>query len=394
MTNSDNLKKSIEELKAFWSNSNQYDIKEKAEEYIELYKTGANSDHFTWVHPEDAPYINTDNCKAAQWGIPNQILGDIEKAKFIFGLYNPGTQMKNNEANKTTNVEDYVNKEKEAEQTVNGEHFDFESKEYSGDSNFYLEHVISNENVMSQELKKLYKIFKEDKNLFLIKNDKGKFKDYNSKLIEKVAYYLHAYYSKAFQKISVDNKKSNAVKDAIGYYYNLFEKMKLVKEIVVQNNIDYDVEKEFEKAAENIAICNVEMLPYRSSNSDQVIATDWKLPSGRLAADVIVDKLLKDKNTVTVFRSFELKEGKKKFWKGFLEQSAQQKGVDFKDIIKMPIFWFGGKQSASLSKNNVELYDSSVENPQEKVNEAIDLLLKELKMEDFSNKLDEIIKNN
>lgn len=50
-----------------------------------------------------------------KWGIPNHILGDIDKAKFIVGLLNPRTHMKKEESEACNTVGEYIEQEIEIE---------------------------------------------------------------------------------------------------------------------------------------------------------------------------------------------------------------------------------------------------------------------------------------
>lgn len=396
MTNNeqDNLRQSIEALQDFWSNHGDYDIREKAREYIELYQSNGNSEHFSWVHPEDAPYIKENGCNAVRWGIPNQILGDIDKAKFIFGLFNPGTQMRTGIGNECKDITEYVEEEKKEERNLGVDGVNFESKEYSENLNFYLEHVISVENVMAQELKKLYKIFKEDREVLLNRNKNGKLSknSYNGAVVKKIAYYLFAYYSKAF----MDNGlKSNGFQNSMRYYYNLFEKIEKVKGIVKEKSLNYNVEQEFNHAVEKIAICNIEMIPYRSNGAKDIVNAYRKklvdLPSTSKIASLITEKIIRDTDTIAVFRAFRPKG--KNGWRYILERNAEEQEINFKENIKPSLFHFSNS-SAALSKKNIKTHDSLAENPQEKVDKAVDALLEELKMQPFVDELNNIIEEN
>lgn len=413
MTNNeqDNLRQSIEALQDFWSNHEDYDIREKAREYIELYQSNGNSNHFSWVHPEDALYINTNNCKALRWGIPNQIIGDIEKAKFVFGLLNPGTQISTKAGNQCDNITEYVTAEQAEENNTGVNNVHFESKEYSENPNFYLEHVISDENVMAQELKKLYKVFKENRELFINRDEDGNIKStpYNTGIIKKVAYYFYEYYSAAFPKGNYES----AIQNAIDYYYNLFDTMERAKAIFKEKGLNYNVERLFNQAAENIAICNVELFSYRSNGRTDISITKEKelinLPSSCFIADLVLEKLIKDDDSVVVFRNFfnvkTAKKHERSRWLEFIEKSAQKRNMELDDYIGKSIFYLSSKTKGALSKNNIKPYDNSVEEyqkeeSQEKVGSVVDSetlvnrLLKELKMQPFVDELNEIIEEN
>lgn len=94
----------------FWNKTNIDNI---SEQYINLKNENINNlnNKFSWIHDEDKPFINTDNCKAADWGIPNQVLGNLENAKIIIGLFNPKSHMSNSQANKCLSVNNYIKNE-------------------------------------------------------------------------------------------------------------------------------------------------------------------------------------------------------------------------------------------------------------------------------------------
>lgn len=393
MTNNeqDNLRQSIEALQDFWSNHENYDIREKAREYIDLYQSNGNSDHFSWVHPEDAPYVNANICKAIRWGIPNQIIGDIEKAKFVIGLINPGTQISTLAGNQCDNITEYVTAEQAEENNTGVNNVHFESKEYSENPDFYLEHVISNENIMSLELKKLYKIFKQDSSAFFSTNNNGEIV-YDKKMIEKVAYYLFAYYSKAF---SEEGKYKSAIQNAIDYYYNLFEKIERSKVIVNEKSLNYDVEQAFNQAVESMLICNVEVFPYRSNGSGDIKIKGGEnkkdlsvLISNSYISDLVIEKLMHDKSTVAIFRSFST------LWERPLKNGMEKRNLLLEDYKDTSIFRLKNDQNAGFSKGNIIIYGSSSKESQNKVDTVVDDLLEELKMQPFVDELNEIIEEN
>lgn len=404
MTNNeqDNLRQSIEALQDFWSNHEDYDIREKAREYIELYQSNGNSDHFSWVHPEDAPYIKENGCNAVRWGIPNQIIGDIEKAKFVIGLLNPGTQIETEASNQCGNITEYVTAEQAEENNTGVDNVSFESKEYSEDPNFYLDHVISNENIMSQELKKLYKIFKQDSSVFFTINKKGK-TIYNEEMIEKAAYYLFAYYSKAFMNFQYNDKHkvvksiNGGIGDCMDYYYDLFEKMERAKAIVKEKNLNYDVEQAFNQAVERMSICNVEIFPYRSNGRKDIKIEDKNsikdLSSSRYISELVIDKLMYDKTSVAIFRNFSA------WWEGLLESTLQNRNMELDGCLKQSIYYLINPRKGTLSKRNVVPYDSSPKTCQEGESQRaadtiVEALLSELKIKSYVNELDKIIAEN
>src|SRR5699024_9402194 len=143
----DNTWNNIEE---FWNKTNINNI---SEQYINLKNENINNlnNKFSWIHDEDKPFINTDNCKAADWGIPNQVLGNLENAKIIIGLFNPKSHMSNSQANKCLSVNEYIKNELAESQND----YNLEAHEFFINIEDYKNHIFSKDNVISQELKSL-----------------------------------------------------------------------------------------------------------------------------------------------------------------------------------------------------------------------------------------------
>ncbi|MCP6646091.1 hypothetical protein NL493_28520, partial [Klebsiella pneumoniae] len=91
-----------------------------------------------------------------------------------------------------------------------------------------------------------------------------------------------------------------------------------------------------------------------------------------------------DTDTIAVFRAFRPKG--KNGWRYILERNAEEQEINFKENIKPSLFHFSNS-SAALSKKNIKTHDSLAENPQEKVDKAVDALLEELKMQPFVDEL-------
>lgn len=82
----------------FW---NKEKIKKQAEKYQHMYEHPEDTNDFSWINEKDK--INKKS-KSVHWGIPNHILGDIDNAKVIIGLFNPGTHMNESSSEKCSTV--------------------------------------------------------------------------------------------------------------------------------------------------------------------------------------------------------------------------------------------------------------------------------------------------
>lgn len=101
----------------FW---NKNDIKQKAEDYHNYFENTDKEGDFSWINEKDKSSLKKgDIPKSMKWGIPNHILGDIDKAKFIIGLLNPGTNMTEKDAKKCETVGDYIKNEMNKEMGEN-----------------------------------------------------------------------------------------------------------------------------------------------------------------------------------------------------------------------------------------------------------------------------------
>lgn len=370
------------EFEKFWDRE---EVKEKAERYQELYKNPEIEDEeFPWINDNDRDDLKRKKSKAIHWGIPNHILGDIDNAKFIVGLFNPGTHMDTEKSKKCETVGDYIKKEVKIEKKE-VERVDFESKEiFEGDSNntkelvnFYYNHILSKENVISQELKKLYKIYKEDKEEFNLITKK-------LKKMKLAAYYKGQYYSKMFEG------SESAYKNAMKHYRAIFKQMEEAE------SLGYDVEEKFEKALYNIKVANIELIPYRSFEKGDL--TNIKnLESSRLSANTIIEKIKKDKDTVVFLRSYSYKEDKKSedtydSWKNLFIDICNKRNIDYEKDIAPSIYKFK-QQNAAISKANIVHTQENNENVKS-VSDVIDELHEEISLNKFKEELTELTKNN
>lgn len=292
--------------------------------------------------------------------------------------------MKTKDSNDCETVGEYIQEEVAIEKKyVNDKNnTDFASKEiFEGDSDnkkelhdFYYNHILSKENVISQELKKLYKIYKEDKNEFdLITSDRKKLK--------LVTYYMCEYYSKSFEG-------KPAYKIAMEHYKEIFETMEEAEAL------GYDVEEKFEKALYNIKVANIELIPYRTFGKGD-LKNLKNLESSRLSVNTIIDKIKRDKDTVVFLRSYSFEDDKYDSWENLFINICNERNIDYERDIKPSIYKFKG-QSAAISKNNIVSTLSSPENNEnvKSVSDVIDELHEEISLNKFKEELEELTKNN
>lgn len=357
------------EFEKFWDKN---EIERMAEEYQYLYEHPENADDFCWVNEKDK--LNT-NSKAICWGVPNHILGDIDKAKVIVGLLNPGTHMESEVSEKCDTVGKYIKEEVKIEKNSSRK-VDSESKEvYQGRANnikelhkFYCEHILSKENVISKDLKTLYKMYKKDRgNLeYYLKNND----EYDFNLI---AYYLGSYYSKVF------SGKESMYKECIKHYLSIFDKMNQAE------LLGYEVEKEFEKALYDIKVSNIEFIPYRSFDSKS-LRNLHNLESSNLSAKILIKKILRDKDTIVILRSI-------KDWKTLFKNICNEEGIDFEKDIAPAIYKFKSRTGA-ISKGNIAPYKVEKDGNIKSVDEVIEKIRDIISLKDFEAYLDDIIANN
>ncbi|WP_414055795.1 hypothetical protein [Macrococcus equi] len=277
-------------------------------EYIkELLKQGyelnSKNEKFTWILEEDRHLIK-NNCSSARFGIPTQVVGDYENAQIFLCLYNPGTHMKSKQSQTIKNVGNYIKEELALENKLESnfkkyaymkkmnEYYDYNKEDIlESDIEKYYKHIINMEdNILSLEIIDLFDLFvlkysgKKIKNN-IITNDEAK----------NISYYLRSYYSGAFYQ-----EKKNSIQSTINFFENKFLKL-----------IDMHGEKAREVLLNELraySICNMELLPYRSS-----IKSDIKfeknglinLTSTKFVVEIILNRLLTDtdEKPIFIFRS-------------------------------------------------------------------------------------------
>ncbi|MCC3738096.1 hypothetical protein [Staphylococcus hominis] len=383
----------------FWDEN---EIKQKAKVYHNYFENPKKEGDFSWVNEKDKDSFKKNNIeKSLKWGIPNHILGDIDKAKFIIGLLNPGTNMIKKDANKCETVGTYIKNEMNEEMGENRDlvirtkekkykiPFPGSSKEVYEEKfnkelnkhSFYYNHILDKENVLSQELKKLYELYNDNIDVFedLKKHYVGKNENKIEHPLKKFAYYFYTYYKGCFDY----NSKSSQIKVAICHYERIFQKISEAK----RKGNNKEIDQKFEKALFNMPISNIELIPYRTEN-----AQDLKmqfLESSKVSANAIIEKIMQDKDTIVILRSYETKNYS---WKKLFEDICEEKNINFKTHIEPSIYIFKNKQGTALSANSIEPANStnsikSTEQVAKELNESINL-------SDFEKELDNIIEAN
>lgn len=381
----------------FWDEN---EIKQKAKVYHSYFEDPEKKGDFSWINEKDKDSLKKNNIKKSlKWGIPNHILGDIDKAKFIIGLLNPGTNMTEKDANKCETVGTYIKSEMNEEigenrdlvirtkekkykipfpgssKEVYEEKFNKELNKYS----FYYNHILDKENVLSQELKKLYELYNDNIDVFedLKKHYVGKNENKIEHPLKKFAYYFSTYYKGCFDY----NSKSSQIEVAICHYERIFQKISEAK----RKGNNKEIDQKFEKALFNMPISNIELIPYRTEKAPEIKF----LESSKVSANAIIEKIMQDKDTIVILRSYETKTYS---WKKLFEGICEEKNINFKTHIEPSIYIFKNKQGTALSANSIIPANSdnsikSTEQVAKELNESINL-------SDFEKELDHIIEAN
>ncbi|SCT09251.1 hypothetical protein [Staphylococcus caeli] len=365
------------DFEKFW---NKKDINEKSIKYQELFNNPSSNQDFTWINKSD---VLNSKSKAVNWGIPNHILGDIDNSNFIIGLFNPGTNMKKNISEKCNTVGKYIITEREFEKslidTLNVQSKEvFEISNYKLKDNkelcdFYYEHILSKESILSLEIKKLFEIYKMDKQLF-----NSITSNYNQ--LSSIAYYFAKYYSKVFQ----DKTTKPLYKNAILHFKNIFKKIELAEKIRLTNRVEYNIEELFEEALFKISVTNIELVPYRSFNK-----MDWnnikELESSKLSAKAIIKKILNDKNTIVILRSIS-------DWKKYFIEICKEENIDFENEVAPSIYKFKSQNASLSNKGFIPILGNKADALNIKSVEAVtDALRETIKLKEFEENLDTFI---
>lgn len=380
----------------FWDEN---EIKQKVKVYHSYFEDPEKKGDFSWVNEKDKDSLKKNNIeKSLKWGIPNHILGDIDKAKFIIGLLNPGTNMTKEDAKKCETVGTYIKNEMNEEMGENRDlvirtkekkykiPFPGSSKEVYEEKfnkelsiyDFYYNHIVDKENVLSQELKKLYKLYNDSTDVFEdLKNHKEDIEGNKIKHpFKKFAYYFSTYYKGCFDY----NSKSSQIEVAICHYERIFQKISEAK----RKGNNKEIDQKFEKALFNMPISNIELIPYRTEKAPEIKF----LESSKVSANAIIEKIMQDKDTIVILRSYETKTYS---WKKLFEDICEEKNINFKTHIEPSIYIFKNKQGTALSANSIKpVNDNSIKSTEQvakELNESINL-------SDFKKELDNIIEAN
>lgn len=381
----------------FW---NKNDIKQKAEDYHNYFENTDKEGDFSWINEKDKSSLKKgDIPKSMKWGIPNHILGDIDKAKFIIGLLNPGTNMIEKDAKKCETVGDYIKNEMNKEMEENRDlvirtkekkykiPFPGSSKEIYEDKfnkeldkyDFYYKHILDKENVLSQELKKLYELYNDNIDIFedLKKHNTGPKENRIEHPLKKFAYYFSTYYKGCF------DGKPNQITAAISHYERIFKKISEAKSKSNNKKID----QEFEKALFEMPITNIELIPYRTEKKPdgELIG----LESSKVSANAIIEKIMQDKDTIVILRSYETKTYN---WKKLFEKICEEKNIDFKKDIKPSIYLFNSPQNGAISIDNI--MSANPNNSRKSEKQVVRELNESINLSDFEKELDHIIEAN
>lgn len=381
----------------FW---NENEIKQKAKTYHSYFENPEKKRDFSWVNEKDKDSLKKNNIeKSLNWGIPNHILGDIDKAKFIIGLLNPGTNMTEKDAKKCETVGDYIKNEMNKEMGENRDlvirtdekkykiPFPGTSKEVYEEKfnkelniyDFYYNHILDKENVLSQELKKLYELYNDNSDVIedLKEHKIGSKENRIEHPLKKFAYYFFTYYKGCF------DGKPNQTKVAISHYERIFQKISEAKSKSNNKKID----QEFEKALFNMPITNIELIPYRTEKKPggKLIG----LESSKVSANAIIEKIMQDKDTIVILRSYETKTYN---WKKLFEKICEEKNIDFKKDIEPSIYLFNSPQNGAISIDNI--MSANPNNSRKAEKQVVRELNESINLSDFEKELDHIIEAN
>lgn len=239
---------------------------------------------------------------------------------------------------------------------------------------FYYNHILDKENVLSQELKKLYKVYNENIDTFEdLKNHKGGPKDDRiAHPLKNFAYYFCTYYKGCFDG-------SSQIKAAIDHYEkNIFKKINKAKEKTDKKKID----QKFEKALFEMPITNIELIPYRFKNSEDGSKLIG-LESSKVSANAIIEKIMQDKDTIVILRSYEAENNR---WPKLFKDICEERNINFKTHIEPSIYTFISSQNCSISADNIKPAnpDNSIKSTKQVVKE----LNESINLSDFEKELD------
>ncbi|WP_437434702.1 hypothetical protein [Staphylococcus warneri] len=219
----------------------------------------------------------------------------------------------------------------------------------------------------------MYKIYKKDTLVF---------GDLNQENMSKIGYYFSRYFNGIF----------NGFQSTKNHYKNIFEKMEKAK-VKTGNE---KIQLKFEESLFNIPITNIELIPYRTKrsplNSSAILANSKA--SSVVSANAIIEKIIQDKHTVIILRSYDNgrdDKNKKRNWKTIFEEICLEKDINFKTQIEPSIYLFKSAQNVSISENNIK--PANFNNSIKSVEQVVKELKESINLSDFEKELDDIIES-
>mgnify|MGYP001507584432 CR=1 FL=1 len=132
-------------------------------------------------------------------------------------------------------------------------------------------------------------------------------------------------------------------------------------------------------------ISNIELIPYRSEEAPN----DIGLESSKVSANAIIEKIMQDKDTIVILRSYEVQNSR---WKKLFEDICEEKNINFKTHIEPSIYTFKNLQGTVLSAKNIKPVNPNNSRKSEK--QVVRELNESINLSDFEKELDTIIKSN
>lgn len=228
---------------------------------------------------------------------------------------------------------------------------------------FYYNHILSKENVLSQELKKLYKIYNHDNLLF---------ENMKQNKMKNIGYYFSMYFKGVF----------NSFELAKTHYKNIFKKMEKAR-VTVGSEV---IHQKFEEALQKMPITNIELIPYRTEKKPN----QMELESSKISANAIIEKIIQDQHTIVILRSYNTQNGCN--WKNLLKEICEEKNIDFKSQVEPSIYIFKNPRNGSISKKNIK--PANPNNSLKTSEQVIEELNRKINLSNFENDLDSIIESN
>jgi len=285
----------------------------------EIYNSYQNADknvklsdnEFSWILPgKDYELLSYGHEKSFDWGVPNQVIGNPEKANLFLCLFNPRTtSVKFDDKNPSAypkDVSEYIDQENDDEIKTNPEDYYYHII-YDDNGNDE-----QRENVVNREINGLRNSYN------------GGDVKYNNQ------YYLSKYYHFLFK------------------YFN-DEPKELVYKRLIDNNYRID----------NLKVCDLELFPYRSDSLESVKKGNLKeLSTSKYVANLIVDRISKNEDTdekeklYFVFRTYfdgwenVLKEGINRY-------NKENNKTMVYDEIREKYFYEFSSGNGSITKQNI-----------------------------------------